>query len=68
MTRPGASAQMRCSFVRNLERTDVFQVFKNVGPHFKNCQKKSAKESGPKSGPKTQQTFTKAHLKEGTKF
>ena len=33
------------------ERTGVFQVWANMGSHFKNCHKKSAKKSRAKSGP-----------------
>ena len=44
-SRPGASAQKRRSFERTRERTGVFQVWANMGSHFKNCHKNSAKKS-----------------------
>ena len=38
--RPAASAQKSMLFCAESERTSVFQVFKYMGSHFKNFQKK----------------------------
>ena len=40
---PGASAQKSALFCAESERTSVFQVFENMGFHFKNCHKSALK-------------------------